>query len=80
MASAGLYERSGSWLYEVGLPGKSGVSGGMVTVSPGKGAVAGSWVSSGQNEPIAPADLAKVLTSERRLVHHRIAQDRTQRE
>jgi len=40
MASAGLYERSGSWLYEVGLPGKSGVSGGMVTVSPGKGAVA----------------------------------------
>src|SRR5687767_5238944 len=40
LATAGLYERSGDWLYEVGLPGKSGVSGGIVTVSPGKGAVA----------------------------------------
>jgi glutaminase len=37
MATAGLYERSGEWLYEIGLPGKSGVSGGIVTVSPGKG-------------------------------------------
>jgi glutaminase len=40
MATAGLYERSGRWLYDVGLPGKSGVSGAIVTVSPGKGAVA----------------------------------------
>jgi glutaminase len=40
MATAGLYERPGSWLYDVGLPGKSGVSGGIVTVSPGKGSVA----------------------------------------
>ena len=39
LATAGLYERSGDWLYEVGLPGKSGVSGGLVTVSPGKGGV-----------------------------------------
>jgi glutaminase len=37
MITAGLYEISGDWLYEVGLPGKSGVSGGMVTVAPGKG-------------------------------------------
>jgi glutaminase len=37
LATAGLYERTGDWLYEVGLPGKSGVSGGMVTISPGKG-------------------------------------------
>ena len=37
MATAGLYETSGDWLYEVGLPGKSGISGGIVTVSPGKG-------------------------------------------
>lgn len=40
MATAGLYERSGEWLYDVGLPGKSGVSGGIVTVAPGKGALA----------------------------------------
>ena len=37
MATAGLYERSGDWMYDIGLPGKSGVSGGIVTVSPGKG-------------------------------------------
>lgn len=39
MATAGLYELSGDWLYEVGLPGKSGVSGGIFTVAPGKGAL-----------------------------------------
>jgi glutaminase len=37
LATAGLYERSGDWLYEIGLPGKSGVSGGIVTMAPGKG-------------------------------------------
>jgi glutaminase len=37
MATAGLYETSGDWLYEIGLPGKSGTGGGIVTVSPGKG-------------------------------------------
>jgi glutaminase len=37
MVTAGLYESSGDWLYEVGLPGKSGIGGGIVTVSPGKG-------------------------------------------
>jgi glutaminase len=37
LATAGLYERSGDWLYEVGLPGKSGVSGGIFTTAPGKG-------------------------------------------
>jgi glutaminase len=40
MATSGLYEHSGAWLFDVGLPGKSGVSGAIVTVSPGKGAVA----------------------------------------
>jgi glutaminase len=39
MATAGLYETSGDWLYEIGLPGKSGIGGGIVTVSPGKGAL-----------------------------------------
>lgn len=37
MITAGLYETSGRWLYEVGLPAKSGIGGGIVTVSPGKG-------------------------------------------
>jgi glutaminase len=37
MATAGLYETSGEWLYNIGLPGKSGIGGGIVMVSPGKG-------------------------------------------
>ena len=37
MTSAGFYETSGDWLYDVGLPGKSGIGGGIVTVAPGKG-------------------------------------------
>ncbi|MFN9643886.1 MAG: glutaminase A [Cyanobacteriota bacterium] len=40
MVTAGLYETSGDWLYDIGLPGKSGVSGGMITVAPGKGGLA----------------------------------------
>ncbi|TWD84021.1 L-glutaminase [Kribbella amoyensis] len=39
MAIAGLYETSGDWLLDVGVPGKSGIGGGIVTVSPGKGAL-----------------------------------------
>jgi glutaminase len=37
MMTAGLYETSGDWLYDIGLPGKSGIGGGIVTVAPGKG-------------------------------------------
>ena len=37
MLTAGLYEASGEWLYDVGLPAKSGIGGEIVTVSPGKG-------------------------------------------
>ena len=32
MTTAGLYETSGDWLYDIGLPGKSGIGGGIVTV------------------------------------------------
>jgi glutaminase len=39
LAACGLYERSGEWLYDIGLPAKSGVSGGIVAIAPGKGAV-----------------------------------------
>jgi glutaminase len=37
MLTAGLYETSGDWLYDIGLPAKSGIGGGIVTISPGKG-------------------------------------------
>jgi glutaminase len=37
MATAGMYESSGEWLCDIGLPGKSGIGGGIVTVAPGKG-------------------------------------------
>ncbi|WP_461635200.1 glutaminase A [Glutamicibacter soli] len=39
VATNGLYERSGDWLFEIGIPAKSGVSGGIVAVAPGKGAI-----------------------------------------
>ena len=42
LAASGLYERSGEWLFEIGLPGKSGVAGGLVTVAPGKAGI-GTW-------------------------------------
>ena len=37
MATAGMYETSGDWLFDVGVPGKSGIGGGIIAVSPGKG-------------------------------------------
>lgn len=40
MAMEGLYDTSGDWAYDVGLPGKSGVGGGLLTVIPNVGALA----------------------------------------
>jgi len=40
MATAGLYDDSGKWLFATGLPGKSGVGGGIIAVSPGKFGIA----------------------------------------
>ncbi len=35
MATCGMYDFAGSWLYEVGMPAKSGVGGGIIAVLPG---------------------------------------------
>ena len=40
MATAGLYDDSGKWFFRTGLPGKSGVGGGLIAVSPGKFGIA----------------------------------------
>ena len=40
MATAGLYDDSGKWLYHTGLPAKSGVGGGIIAVSPNKFGIA----------------------------------------
>lgn len=60
LAASGMYERSGDWLYEIGMPGKSGVSGGIVTVAPGKGAL-------GTFSP--PLDAASISVRGQRTAH-----------
>ena len=36
MATCGMYDYAGSWLYEVGIPAKSGVGGGIIAALPGR--------------------------------------------
>ncbi len=36
MASCGMYDFSGGWIYNVGMPAKSGVAGGVLAVLPGQ--------------------------------------------
>jgi glutaminase len=36
MASTGMYDYAGEWLYRIGMPAKSGVAGGVIAVLPGQ--------------------------------------------
>jgi glutaminase len=36
MASCGMYDAAGAWIYQVGIPAKSGVAGGIMAVLPGQ--------------------------------------------
>jgi glutaminase len=40
MATAGLYETTGAWMFRVGVPAKSGAAGGVLAIVPGRYAVA----------------------------------------
>ncbi len=40
MYTCGMYNRAGEWAYRVGIPAKSGVSGGIIAVVPGKAGIA----------------------------------------
>ena len=74
MATAGLYDDSGKWLYHTGLPAKSGVGGGIIAVSPGKFGIAVDFAAArrrGQQRPRAAGDRRHLERARRQSVRGR---------
>lgn len=63
MSVAGLYETSGEWMLQVGVPGKSGIGGGITASSPGKGGFgAFSPLLDGAGNSVRAARAARLLS------------------
>ncbi|KAI9012442.1 beta-lactamase/transpeptidase-like protein [Hyaloraphidium curvatum] len=66
MVMEGMYDSSGDWAFRVGLPGKSGVGGGVMAVAPGKLGIAAfspplDEVGNSVRAQVAVAEVAKRL-------------------
>jgi len=68
MTTAGWYETSGDWLYDIGLPGKSGISGGIVTVRDRYRRVAMQYLFMAEGELKLAESQGNIISKQERLV------------